>query len=145
MTADAHQMAVPLFRGQRHTEQPLHSIHMEQRFRTAPHKLPPHFDDRQQGADLVVDQHHAGQNGIVPQRGGKILGGHMAACIRLKVRDRKSFVLQAFECIAGRRMLNGRRNDMLAQMAVFKGRAKDGGIDRLGAARSEGDLIRLGV
>ena len=93
------------------------------------------------GANLVVHQHHGHQDGVGAQGGGQVLGVDAALPVRLEVGHLVALALQVPAGLQHGGVLNGGGDDVLALPAVQLHPSADGPVVALGAAGGEVHLL----
>src|SRR5206468_3464318 len=95
------------------------------------------------GADLVVGEHHGDQDGLVRERLADLLDVDETVGLHRHVGHLKPLPLEALERVDARALLDDGGDDVVAFLLVHLGRALEGEVDRLGAARGEHELLRI--
>src|SRR5262245_44115038 len=98
------------------------------------------FGDRLKRSDLVVCVHYRNQNGLVVDCFAEILNPHDSFVIDGKIGYPKASLFQVLTGCQYSRMLDLRRDDVIAVSSMSLCYADDGKVVSLGAARDEGYL-----
>ena len=141
MGADRHQINAE--RGGLHFQlaEALHAIAVEQCGCSRPLDGPAHRLQRLEGADLIVDRHHADQNGIAVDRLQKILPAHLAIFPGGEKNHLKPLPLQLLHRLFYAWVLDRRRHNPVAPACKRLHRAKNGQIVRFRPAGGEKHLL----
>ena len=100
------------------------------------------FPHRLKGAQLIVDQHHGDQHGVLAQGGAQILRRDPALPVWLETGHRPPLALQGLDGLQHSGVLDGGGDDMPAPPPPVLHRGLDGPVVPLGAAGGEKDLLR---
>jgi hypothetical protein len=119
----------------------LHHVGVDQRLGVLGLHRAGDLGHRLHDADLVVGEHDAHQDRLVGDRVGDLRRGDQAVGGRRQVRDREAVALEALAGVERRLVLGLDGDDVLARLAVVRGDALDGQVDRLGRARGDDDLL----
>ena len=96
--------------------------------------------DRQDGAQLVVYQHHGHQGGVRPDGLLHLPGGDVPPPVGLEIGDLIALSLQGFTGLQNSGVLDGGGDDVTARPAVQSQGGPDGPVVTLGAAGGEKEL-----
>src|SRR5438876_981664 len=92
-------------------------------------------------ADLIVREHDRDEDRLVRDRLLHVVDVHEAVRLHRDVRHRESLPLEPLAGIEPRPLLDRRRHDVVALLAVHLGDALEREVDRLRAARREHDFL----
>ena len=93
-------------------------------------------------ADLVVDHHHADQNGLVGDGLPKLLEIDQAVPPHRQIGRVASLLLEVLAGVEHGLVFGDHRDDVITLLPVHLGDALDGEVVRLGGAAREDDLLR---
>ena len=141
MAGNAHQVAVPLFRGESDAAESLHGVDVEEclgrfRFEQSAERL-----DRLHGADFVVDQLAGQQNRVLGECLGERFGRDMTGRVRREEHHVKAAVRELLCGVDGRGVLDFGHDDAAFFVTVEVRRAVQADIRAFGAAGGKIDLL----
>lgn len=142
MGADRHQINAKRSRLYFQLAEPLHAIAVEQCGRSRPLNGPTHSIQWLEGADLIVDRHHADQNGIAIDRLKKIFPAHLTIFSSGEENHLKPLPLQLPHRFFHTWMLDRRRHNPVAPACKRLCRAKNGQVVRFRPAGGEKHFLR---
>ena len=140
MRADRHQVNAPAGRVQRQPAVGLHSVHMQQRGGLDGGNGPGGGINWQNRSHLVVDRHHADQNGLRRYRLPDLALPDAASMVRLQINHLKALLFQGLHGIQHRGMLHSRGHNTLAAPGSAVRRPQQGDIVCLCPAGSKVDF-----
>ena len=141
VAGNAHQVAVPLFRGESDAAESLHGVDVEERLGCLRLEQSAERLDRLHGADFVVDQLAGQQNRVLGERLGERFGRDVAGRIRREEYHVKAAVRELLCGVDGRGVLDFGHDDAALFVAVEMRRAVQADIRAFGAAGGEIDLL----
>src|SRR5262245_63704712 len=97
--------------------------------------------DRLNGSDLVVGVHDAHQDRARRDRSAKVVGINPARAVNRQIRHAGAQALEKTARFDDSRMLDPRRDDVIAPVAARKEYALEGKVVGLAAAAGENDLV----
>jgi hypothetical protein len=104
-----------------------------------------HLLDGLDDADLVVHEHHRGEDGIGAQRRFELLQVDQAVLQRVEVGHLEAVALQLARGVEHGLVLGLHRDEVLALALVEEGGALDGEVVRFGGAGGPHDFLRVGA
>ena len=114
---------------------------MEQHPAAGLFQYPGRLRHRENGAQLVVHQHHGHQNGVRPQGGGQVGHGDVPLFVRSEVGDLVPLALQLAAGLQHGGVFIGSGDDMVSFSPVQVDSAENGPVVPFGAAGGEKELL----
>ena len=140
MAAHRQQVHSQLFGGEGELQEALDRVAVEQGAAAGPADGLGGLPDGQNGAQLVVHQHHGHQGGVRPDGLLHLPGGYVPLPVRLEIGNLTALPLQGPAGLQDSGVLDGGGDDVAAHPAVQSQGGPDGPVVALSAAGGEEEL-----